>query len=715
MHACPGPLSRPHRLLLWWLGLAASTVAGADPADAISPGGLTLPPVLVTATRTARITVDAPVSGAVLDSTQLHHEQAVRTLPDALKFEPGVLLQRTGHGQGSPYIRGFTGYRNLLLVDGIRLNNAVFREGPNQYWNTVDALSLSRLELVRGPVSTLYGSDAVGGTVQAFTRGDADLRPDSDWDRRLYARYATAEQSITTRLESIGRLTDRLTLTLGYTYKDFGDLHGGRGVGHQPRTGYDERHWDAKLEYFPDSEQRLTLAHQQGRIDDAWRTHSTPYGLDWRGLSLGKDLRRVLDQQRDLSYLQYHREREDALVSSIHAGLYRQNQYESEHRLRTEGRNQRQGFDVETFGAFVTLASPSPLGRLSYGLDLSRDRTSSFRHTLNPDGSFRSAAIQGAVADDATYDRAGAFVQSETQLAERLELLIAGRYDYARADAPRVADPRSPDPMAVSDDWSAVVGSLRLLGALDPAGRLRLFAGLSQGFRSPNLSNLTSFDIARTNEIETPVQHLDPERYLAFETGLKGVSERWSTHLAYAYTHIDGMIVRTPTGRVIEGANEVTKRNAGGGYVQTVECEARYWILADLSLFGTFTWTEGRVDGYPDADSKPRREHISRLMPPTGRLGMRWDHDRNAWFEAVVTAAGRARRLSPSDEADTSRIPPGGTPGYNTLDLRAGYRPKPDLRLSVALENVTNESYRLHGSGVQEPGRNLVLAADWTF
>ena len=79
------------------------------------------------------------------------------------------MVQKTALGQGSPFIRGFTGFRTVLLIDGFRLNNSVFRDGPNQYWNTVDAWSLEKLELVKGPTSAQYGSDAVGGAVHART------------------------------------------------------------------------------------------------------------------------------------------------------------------------------------------------------------------------------------------------------------------------------------------------------------------------------------------------------------------------------------------------------------------------------------------------------------------------------------------------------------------------------------------------------------------
>ena len=117
-----------------------------------------------------------PYSSDSLDGETLRTRKAVRTLPEALREVPGVMVQKTGYGQGAPFIRGFTSQRTLLLIDGIRLNNAVFREGPNQYWNTVDPFTIDRLEVVKGPSSVLYGSDAIGGTVNVITRGRSPLQ-----------------------------------------------------------------------------------------------------------------------------------------------------------------------------------------------------------------------------------------------------------------------------------------------------------------------------------------------------------------------------------------------------------------------------------------------------------------------------------------------------------------------------------------------------------
>ena len=689
-----------------------SYLAPAAPgADAIE----TLPPVVVTATRDERLVTRAPYSTSLLDAKQLKLEHASRTVPEALKYEPSVMIQKTAHGQGSPYIRGFTSQRTLFMIDGIRLNNSIFREGPNQYWNTVDAFGLHGIELVRGPFSTLYGSDAVGGTVNAITRGVRDLRSDSNWDIRLYDRLSSAERSYISRTESIGRLTDDLTLTLGYTYKDFGNIEGGSNVGTQPKTGYNECDWDAKLEYFFNPDTYLVLAHQSTDVDDAWRTHKTVYGSDWKGLSVGSELQRILDQDRELTYLQFHQLNQTGLAEEIHAGISYHKQSETRDRLRSGDRRDFQGLECNTMGVFLSLTSPSAIGKLIYGIEAYHDDVDSFNNSLNADGSIKSSSIQGPVGDDATYDTIGLYLQDEIAISDQFALILGGRYEYVRAEADRVEDPETGDPISVAENWDDVIGSARLFYAIDSDRTWTLFAGISQGFRAPNLSDLTRLDSARTDEIETPSPDLDPEHFISYEVGAKAAMNRLAGQVAVFHTYVDGMIVRTPTGRVIDGDFEVTKLNGGNGYVQGVELDGCYRLCDSLTTFGAITWMEGKIDTYPTSDANRVRETIDRLMPLTGRLGIRWTPNDSLWIEGACTAAAKADKLSTRDRSDTSRIPPGGTPGYTSGDIRVGWKYTDDLVLTLAVENITDEDYRIHGSGLNEPGRNIILAADWVF
>ena len=153
-------------LLLTTTALTSITYAGTQ-GDPQKPA---IENIVVTATRSQSSSVDLPFTVNSVDLEDTTGKSIHRTLPEALKTIPGIMVQKTGHGQGSPFIRGFTGFRTLLLIDGIRVNNSVMRDGPNQYWNTVDTQGISQLEVVKGPSSALYGSDAVGGTVNAITK-----------------------------------------------------------------------------------------------------------------------------------------------------------------------------------------------------------------------------------------------------------------------------------------------------------------------------------------------------------------------------------------------------------------------------------------------------------------------------------------------------------------------------------------------------------------
>jgi len=238
--------------------------------------------IFVTATRTDKDPLYTPNTVHSLSFERLQNERMVRTIPEALKEIPGIMVQKTSHGQGSPYIRGFTGFRTLFMIDGIRLNNSVFREGPNQFWNTVDPLSIEKLDIVKGPSSVLYGSDAIGGTVNALTICPkySDEKGYSS-NGRAYYRYADAEDSHIGRGEAGGSYYKKFGWMLGASYKDFGDVEGGRDVGTQRKTGYDEWDGDVKFEYYVNPDSRIVFAHQNVNQDDVWRSHKTVYGISW--------------------------------------------------------------------------------------------------------------------------------------------------------------------------------------------------------------------------------------------------------------------------------------------------------------------------------------------------------------------------------------------------------------------------------------------------
>ena len=688
----------------------AETNAGTNRTSEVA---VKLPDVIVTAARRAKSALDLPYSASSFSGKQIQNFKLSRTTPEILREVAGVMVQKTGHAQGSPYIRGFTGYRTLLLIDGIRLNNSIFRDGPNQYWGTVDPYMIDSFELVRGPSSVLYGSDAIGGTVNALTSSPFDLPEGKLYGGRFLYRYSTAEDSHTLRLEGKSVVDGNFGVQAGVTYKDFGDLK--TGGGRVKNSGYTELDFDIKAEYYFNQDTRFILAHQSVDQDDGWRVHKTIYGERFHGATVGDEKRRVTDQNRTLSYAKFEAENIEGFVDELNVTLSHQYQKERQHRVKQDWSSDYQGVDVNTAGASVQALTESVSGEWIYGVEYYRDFVESFKKNYDKTGGFKSYSIQGPVADDAAYDNLGVYAQDTIGLHDQVDLILGGRYTYIRANADKYENPKISAKSAMTDHWNDLSGSTRLLYRVLPEQGVSLFAGISQGFRAPTLADLTYFDTARSKEVETPVTNLDPEKFIAYEVGAKLEADRAMLSAAYFYTDITDMIVRAPTGRMLGGNSEVTKKNAGDGYLHGVELAGAYELIDRWTLWGNLTWIDGEVDGYPTSDAQSKREPISRLMPLTATAGLRWDATERCWIEALVAMADKADKLCSSDKNDTQRIPPGGTPGYGVFTLRGGYRITDQLKLSAVLENICDTNYRIHGSGLNEPGRNLVVAAEYSF
>ncbi len=668
-----------------------------------------LDPVVVTATRTEISRFEAPYTVDVIDRKQMRR-RAYRSTPQMLRDVPGILIQETSVGQGSPFIRGFTGFRNVFLIDGIRLNNSVFREGPNQYWNTVDPYSIERLEVVKGQGAVQFGTDAVGGTVNAITKGSTLASSDKAQRGEIFYRTASAENSHVGRAEAQIRFAPSLRAFAGGTGKHYGNFESGGGT--LRNTGYDEWNGDIKLQFEPDDNSTLTFACQRVLQNNVPRTHRTIDAVPYAGSRVGTDIRFDLDQERQLAYAQYRRTHIDGMVDSITFSVSWHQQDEVRDRIRLPNapggalRHDIQGVDIGTLGVWAQLESETKWGNLLYGIDYYRDFVESF--------SSRNA-IQGPVGDDSNYDLGGIFLQDTIVINDRWETVLGARGTYAYAKAGSVADLVNGGAMSVDEDWSSVVGSARLLYRAIP-NRLNLFSGVSQAFRAPNLSDLTRFNTARSGETEIPATGLDPEKFVTMEIGAKWIAESLSTEVAGFYTDISDQIVRFPTGGFIDGEPAVSRDNIGEGWVSGVEFSLSYRLNREWIFFGTTTFQQGEMDAFRTSAPIISRDYLSRTMPWMGQVGLRWTGGKlPVWGEIAGVFAGDADKLSTRDIRDSQRIPPGGTPGWSVIDIRLGWAVNDHLQLVASLDNVSNEDYRLHGSGQNSPGRNLILSATASF
>jgi hemoglobin/transferrin/lactoferrin receptor protein len=650
----------------------------------------------------------APYSIDVLEEEALLERQG-RSLADAMKEIPGISVQKTGAGHGSPFIRGFTGFRNVFLIDGIRLNHAGFRDGPNQYWNTVDSFTIGSLEVLRGPASSIYGSDAIGGTVYVHTR-TIEKFPDA-WDlgARVLGRYSSAEQSFVERLD-FSAAGPSSGVMGGVTVRDMNDVIGGRHTGEQPNTGYDEYDLDAKVVLNLGDRQTLTLAGQSVRQDDVPRTHRTIYAKEWHGTVAGTDLRHDFDQERDLAYVQYRADGLKGAIDSVHASLSIHRHYEDLNRITSAGAKEFREFEILAPGAFLHAGKQTGLGYLTAGFDITSDRVESSGFNRSAAG-VRTDFERGEIAGDARVDLAGLFLQDEFAVGA-VDFTLGARWTYEKIDAKDV-DPSGlggPNLEDFEETYTALAGTARFLW--NASDDVKLFGGVSQGFRAPNLDDTTAVRLVLSGQTDFPNPDLDPETSVNYELGARSRIGDFTGQLVGFYTDLDDFIARVPAPSISPTA--FTKENFSDGWVKGVEASATYEFSDAWSARVDATWSIGNLDALVGTEIKERP--ISKMNPATAHLALRWqDLPRKVWVEGLVTGVRHQERLSPTDVTDTQRIPPGGTPGYMVVTVRGAVTVFEKATVTVAVENLADRDYRYHGSGTNEPGTNFIASLDVRF
>lgn len=675
-----------------------------------------LDPLLVTASRLEQTESSAAYSTAVLD-TDFLRDNKVRTIPEALQFTPGVLVQKTAHGHGSPFIRGFTGRQNLLMVDGIRVNNSTFRSGPVQYWSTVDVLAIDHLELIKSQGSVLYGSDAAGGTLNAFSKSsDFQSRPENQpylAGSAFYEFRSNGQGSHIGRLETETGIGGKFGVWLGISAKEFGDIEDD-AVGRMNGTGYPEQGVDFRTDWALNADSTLTLAHQYLNQDAISRWHRMLQNPGWTHgshfASPGRWTANIYDQERSLTYLRHagKNPQADAVIDRWSATLSWQNTADSEYQNRTPAENSIRAshIDVKTLGLDLSFESAAGPGTWVYGMDFYHDDVDSSGFRNNLAGTNYRENLP--VADDSEYDLLGVYSQYVWSPIEALELTTGARFTHAAASLGRYHDATGQQVTGQSDDWQSLVGSLRGLYRITP--EWSAFGGISQAFRAPNLDDLTGNLSTRAGGSSIGSTDVDPEYFITYEIGLRRELETASFATSVFYTDVSDLITGVP---VAKGSNNTVTTNAADAYVYGVELEGAWRFHPQWTLSGFAAWQDARVSSPAFFNGPIESKPQTRTLPLTGSLALRWTAPSDKfWVEGRVLAADTEDRITAADQAaDNQRIPTNGTPGYVVTSLRAGWQIHEHLDLGFGIENLTDEDYRNHGSGQNESGLGGMISA----
>ncbi len=661
------------------------TSAPPSDSDRVFP----IPQMVISATRTSQNIFEIPREIVMVQQEQVE-KNATRFTPDVLSESPSITVQKTNYGAGAPIIRGMIGNQVLLLVDGIRLNNSTFRFGPNQYLNTVSPFLVDRIEIVEGPGSVLFGSDALGGTVNLITR---DIKNPSVSGVRLLTTLSTADQSGVSRLDYTTHFGN-LSMNLGGGYRKHEDLRSGQAV--QPATGFSGYEGDVKLRYAVNEYDEVQASYQFTQYDDVPRTDK---------ITSGDDVKYMYNPQRqELSYLSYDAYNPITAIQLMRVTLSYNRQVEGREEITAKKpkRETRDWDEIQTLGASIELHSLlNEQNQLTYGVDWYSDLVSSRRDTVNLTTN-NSGRVKPQFPDGTRYQTFGAFLQN--QFSWSPFALIAGvRYSAFKfqgtLDAPFGETISTP-----SDATFSLNGLYKLV-----ENHLNLVAGVSQGFRAPNVDDIGVFGKTGTR-FDTPSPELQPEKSMNIETGLKfqDVSTNASLFL-YSSTYTDLIVPKPATyngSDSLDGSPVFKRQNVGKARIQGVNFSGAFKFTASLTLRTELSWTEGNNI----SDNEP----LSRIPPLRGLLGIAY-HRELYWVEFNNLFAREQTRLSSNDIQDKNRIGPNGTAGYWVVNLRSGYTFSEQLTTVVALENVLDQHYKIHASGMYSPGRNLIVSLKFTM
>ncbi len=685
-------------LLMSWIPRAGAESQGDEEV-------VTMEEITVTATRAEKEPFNTPNSVSVLNLAQLERsnaEHASNLLRDAV----GVIAQETTVGQGSPILRGLTGYQTAIQVDWVRLNNSTFRSGPNQYTATVAPEMLERAEVLLGSSSMLYGSGALGGVVSFFTK-EVPIDPSQKTlaiQPRLLARYSTATQERLGRLEVTGN-QGRFGFIAGGGVRFYGDVNPGSGydlhyknrkyeivdempngvklyaydqigelskdqipdkwlIDNEGPLGWSAYDADAKIAYQLNDTSTINVAYQM------WRQPQTP--------RYDKIAPQEFDefffepQNRDLVYANY-------IVNPIGKGINRFRMTASYHRQK-EGRNEVvldatsrwQRYDtVNTIGLSAqAISTIFPRQRLVGGGEFYLDMLQS--QTVKTDLQTGKEDINddvGRFINGSQFWDASLYLQDEIMLHDRVELTLGGRATFYQTNADlSVRDPAF-DVFNKFD--SSVTGSAGVVVGLTEY--LNFVSSFGTAFRAPSLNDTTAVEV--TNEgVTAPSPDLRPETSWTAEAGFKAQHAFFRGALTLFYSRVNGLVARKPVQEAYQEKGEPIPQlhqdlikqykdidvlvfdNVDEAQFQGVELAGLVPIRSTWSVFGNVALIRGEVltiNGVAPDPGKPWEARTRREPPLNGIVGVQWEPVNTPyWAMFFVRGASEQRRLNRSDIRD---------------------------------------------------------------
>ena len=655
--------------------------------------------VQVTATRTNKRDID--ISAAV---TVIKEDMVLKKAPDViaemLRGQPGAFFQQTTPGQGIPIIRGLKGSQVLHLVDGMRLNNAFFRNAPNQYLGLVDSYATDRMEVVRGSQGTLYGADAMGGVINILTPEPGFNEAQWQQEARLYGSYDSVDDGWVLNARVNGG-KQGWGFTGGATYQDHSIRTSGTGE-KLVHSAYKSK--AADLKFVIDSSERtsLMLAAQVMEQPSTPRYDEMVPGFGQQEPSSEQYL--FKPNRRTFIHARFRYDGQSNWFDQVEAHLARQvitddrltQDYGSQVIATENNRSTLDGVTLQFNSNFDSGIS------LVWGAEYYTDEVDSRRFRQIEDADSR-IEVRSRFPDGSSMDSTAVYFSGEWLNTDSFNLNAGLRYSWFDISLP--ANENYDD---VRLKPSALTGDIHAIYALNPG--FKLVANFGHGFRPPNIFDLAALGPRPGNRFNIANTDLDPETVWSYDLGFKAESDSLELEVFAFYLDYSDKITSVFTGDTTEdGRLIVRSENRNDVEIYGLEAGLQWALTDELRLFAVVNYTHGE-----ESDGMDTSFPADRIPPINGQVGVEYFFTENWRIEPYVMFAGNQDRLSPRDVRDP-RINPLGTTGWGTLNVLLDWQATESLQLGLRLENLGDKAYREHASGIDAAGRNIGLWVNYSF
>jgi len=696
---------------------------------------------IISASKTRESKQLLPYKVSVMQEKELRNNPS-QTAAELLMETGNIIIQKTQAGGGSPILRGFEANKILLVVDGVRLNNAIYRSGHLQNAITIDHAILNRTEVIFGPGSLIYGSDALGGVIHYYTK-DPELAVNSDKNisGSAYLQHATANTGNIGHINFNvgGKKTGALT---SITYKDLGNIKIGSTrnlfYGNWGKTlHYARREEDGTDSMYVNQNENIQLHTAYKQIDLLQKfKYSQSEFIDWImnvQYSTSSNINRndfLNDYSSNgmLKYAAYYYGPQNRLLASVKNINRNDNTFFSNatsifaYQLIDEERVSRR------FGSNDKLSQLERVNVLSLNIDLLKiwdaNRRMNYGFDLIYNNVGSGAAYENIVTGEkrpaqTRYPSGGsntfsgsAYASYKKIYSDKLVLNGGLRYNYSLLQSVFNNPSLAFDTTTINN--GALTGSLSLV--YHPANQWQLNAILSSGYRNPNVDDYGKIR-AKEDYIIIPNPDIEPEYTYNAEFGGSRVIEGFlRMDVVGYYTLLTNAIVRTDY--TLNGQDSMTydgnvykisaNYNASLAHIYGASVNVISDFYNNIVLKASLNLTKGRnlTDDVP----------LGHIPPVFGRVSITYDY-KKLMFDSYIYYNGWkfADSFSPYGEDNEGEATMFGFPAWWTLNLNTSYSLNDYITIRFGIENILDQFYKPFASGVSAPGRNFIFTLQTNF